>query len=125
MSENVDIFSLQTPACGYIIKVPQKIKKMREKTKERNLKMKNVKTLETAKGKLTYSLFCEDMDGVPHYGVSVVSSVFSDGETASVRDITTELPFAERLLALLADNAVLPSTLSEVIEECVAAEFTV
>lgn len=87
--------------------------------------MKNLKTLETAKGKLTYSLFCEDMDGVPHYGVSVASSLFSDGETASVRDVTTELPFAEKILALLADNAVLPSTLSEVIEECIAAEFTV
>lgn len=87
--------------------------------------MKNVKTLKTAKGKLTYSLFCEDRDGAAHYGISVTSTVFSDGETASVRDVTTELPFAERILSLLADNTVLPSTLSEIIEECVTAEFTV
>lgn len=87
--------------------------------------MKNVKTLETAKGKLTYSLFSEDRDGIERYGISVTSTVFGGGETASVRDVTTELPFAEKILTLLADNTVLPSTLSEIIEECVAAEFTV
>ena len=38
---------------------------------------------------------------------------------------TSELDFARKLLFMLADNLVLPSTADEVIEEFLAASFTV
>ena len=42
-----------------------------------------------------------------------------------VKDITSELDFARKLLFMLADNFVLPSTADEVIEEYITASFTV
>lgn len=87
--------------------------------------MKTIKTFEEAKGKLRYELFAEELDNKLHYGISVTSGIFGESETVSVKDITTDEGFAERILAMTADNFVLPSTLSEVMEELVAAEFTV
>lgn len=87
--------------------------------------MKTIKTFEEAKGKLRYELFAEKIDDAEHYGISVTSSIFGEPETATVKDITTEEEFAERMLRMIADNFVLPSTFSEVVEELVAAELTV
>lgn len=87
--------------------------------------MKTIKTFEEAKGKLRYELFMENYDSTERYGISVTSSVFGELETAAVKDITAERTFAERIFGLIADNFVLPSTLSEIVEELVAAEFTV
>lgn len=87
--------------------------------------MKTLSTIEAAKGKLVYTLFSEEQNGSEVYGITVVSSIFGDEETATVRDMTSELPFAERLIAVLADNVVLPSTLKEVVEEYVTAAYTV
>ncbi|MCH5194947.1 MAG: hypothetical protein J1F11_13390 [Oscillospiraceae bacterium] len=87
--------------------------------------MKTISTIETARGRLQYTLFSESADGAEHFGVTVSSKLFGDEEVVSVRDITTDPAFAERIAFLLADNLVLPSTLTEVIEECIAAEFTV
>lgn len=87
--------------------------------------MKTIKTFAEAKGKLRYELFAEELDGIPHYGISVTSSIFGEPETAAVGDITTETELAERMLSMIADNFVLPSTFSEVVEELVAAELTV
>lgn len=87
--------------------------------------MKTINTIETAKGKLLYTLFSEESEGSERYGITAVSSIFGDEETATIRDITTELDFAERLVHLLADNLVLPSTFPEVVEEYIAAKFTV
>lgn len=87
--------------------------------------MKTIKTFEEAKGKLRYELFAEEFDDRPHYGISVTSSIFGEPETAAVADITTETEFAEKMFRMIADNFVLPSTFSEVVEELVAAELTV
>ncbi|MCH5349329.1 MAG: hypothetical protein J1E40_08400 [Oscillospiraceae bacterium] len=87
--------------------------------------MKTISTIETAKGRLLYTLFSELMDGTERFGVTVSSKIFGDEEVVSVRDITTDPAFAEKIAFMLADNLVLPSTLTEVIEECIAAEFTV
>lgn len=88
-------------------------------------KMKTIKTFEEAKGKLRYELFAEETDNMPHYGISVTSDIFGEPETAAVSDITTETEFAERMFRMIADNFVLPSTFSEVVEELITAEFTV
>ena len=89
--------------------------------------MKTINTVETAKGKLLYTLFSEEAaDGnSERYGITAVSRIFGDEETATVRDITSELDSAEKLVYLLADNLVLPSTFPEVVEEYIAAKFTV
>ena len=87
--------------------------------------MKTINTIETAKGKLLYTLFSEKNEGPERYGLTVVSTIFGDEETAAVRDITSDYDFAERLAYILADNMVLPSTFPEVVEEYIAAEFTV
>ena len=87
--------------------------------------MKTISTTTTAKGRLLYTLFSEYTDGTEHFGVTVSSKLFGDEEVVSVRDITTDPDFAEKITNMLADNLVLPSTLTEVIEECIAAEFTV
>lgn len=87
--------------------------------------MKTISIIETARGRLLYTLFSEHMDGTERFGVTVSSKIFGDEEVVSVRDITTDPVFAEKITFMLADNLVLPSTLTEVIEECIAAEFTV
>lgn len=87
--------------------------------------MKIINTIETAKGKLLYTVFSETAGDTEHFGIAVSSKIFGDEETAAVAQITTNPAFVEKIAFMLADNFVLPSTLSEVIEECVTAEFTV
>lgn len=87
--------------------------------------MKTVNSIETAKGKLNYTLFSEENNGTETYGITVMSSVFGENESSTVKDITSDREFAEKIMYVLADNLVLPSTLSEIVEEYVAAEFTV
>lgn len=86
--------------------------------------MKIITTAETAKGKLVYTLFSENLDNSERYGISVTSTIFGTTETASLSDISSEMDFTEKLLYLMADNLVLPSTFREVAEEYVAAAFT-
>ena len=87
--------------------------------------MKTINTVETAKGKLLYTLFSEEKDNAERYGITVLSSIFGDSESATVRDITTDYDSAQKLVFLLADNLVLPSTFPEVVEEYIAAELTI
>lgn len=87
--------------------------------------MKVITQVEAARGKVVYALFSETKDGTLRYGIKVRSELFRAAEETSVKDITSELGFAERLLFTLADNLVLPSTADEVIEEYLAASFTV
>ena len=87
--------------------------------------MKTINTIETANGKLLYTLFSEEAEGTERYGITAMSKIFGDEESATVKDITSDIVSAERLACLLADNIVLPSTLSEVVEEYIAAESTI
>jgi len=87
--------------------------------------MKVITQIETARGKVVYELFSETTDGTVRYGIKVVSELFDETEETVVKDITSELDFARKLLFMLADNFVMPSTADEVIEEYLAASFTV
>lgn len=89
--------------------------------------MNIVTRAETAKGKVVYTLFSEPSADSEKdtYGITVRSELFGEPEEASVKDITTRREQAEKLLFVLADNLVLPSTLGEIIEEYVSASLTV
>ena len=87
--------------------------------------MKAITKVETARGRVVYTLFSEKSDVGERYGITVRSELFRNTEEAVVKDISSEREFAERLLFTLADNLVLPSTADEVIEEYIAAAFTV
>ncbi len=81
--------------------------------------------IEAARGKITYTLFCDAAGGTSSYGITVRSEIFGDVEESTVKDISSEKDFSQKLLFVLADNLVLPSTLDEVVEEYIAAAFTV
>lgn len=87
--------------------------------------MKAITKIETARGKLVYELFSETTGGTVRYGIRIVSEIFDKAEEAVVKDIASGLEFSRKLLFALADNLVLPSTAHEVIEEYLAAAFTV
>ncbi len=87
--------------------------------------MNIIEKIESAKGRVTYTLFSEPSNNMAAYGINVCTELFGESETASIRDITSDSAFAKKLLYLLADNLVLPSTLDEVVEEYLAASFTV
>ena len=87
--------------------------------------MKVITQVEAARGKVVYALFSEKTDGTVRYGITIRSELFKAAEETSVRDITSELDFAQKLLFILADNLVLPSTADEVIVEYLSASFTV
>lgn len=87
--------------------------------------MEIIKKTETARGMLTYTLFAENIADRVAYGISVKSELFGEAEVSEIRDITSELDFAEKLICTLADNLVLPSTLAEVTEEFLSAEYTI
>lgn len=86
--------------------------------------MNTITTIEIAKGKLRYILFSTASDGFTHYGITVNSTLFGD-ETATLSEISTDEIFVQRLMNMLADNMVLPSTFREVVEEYVTATMTV
>lgn len=86
--------------------------------------MNTIAMLETAKGKLRYILFSTNSNGFTQYGITVNSTLFGT-ETATLSEISTDEVFVQRLMTLLADNMVLPSTFKEVVEEYVAAAMTV
>ncbi len=87
--------------------------------------METVTTLETAKGKLVYTLFSTESDNTVYYGIKVTSKLFGDEEEASQEKISSDRSFAEEMLRLMADNLVLPSTFNEIAEEYITAAFTV
>lgn len=86
--------------------------------------MNTITTIEIAKGKLRYILFSTDSDGFTHYGITVNSTLFGN-ETATLSEISTDEIFVQRLMNMLADNMVLPSTFREVVEEYVSVAMTV
>lgn len=88
--------------------------------------LREVKTLTVANGRLHYILTAGNRpDDTTAYGVKVISSLFGEEEQAAVHDITSDKASAEKFLELLADNTVLPSTLTEIAEDYVASYFTV
>lgn len=86
--------------------------------------MNTITTIEIAKGKLRYILFSTHSNKLTHYGITVNSTLFGD-ETATLSEISTNEIFVSRLMNMLADNMVLPSTFKEVVEEYVTAAVTI
>ncbi len=86
--------------------------------------MNTIATVEAAKGKLRYILFSTKSDGFTHYGITVNCTLFGD-ETATLSEISTDEFFVQKLMMMLADNLVLPSTFKEVVEEYVTAAMTI
>lgn len=95
-------------------------------TFERGIIMNTLKTIATAQKRLCYSL-TESVreDGSISYGVKAATTLFGTSEEAAVEDISSDRQVVEKFVDLLADNLVLPSTLTEVAEEFVASFFTV
>ncbi len=95
-------------------------------TFERGIIMNTLKTISTAQNRLCYNL-TESVrdDGSISYGVNVTTTLFGTSEEAAVEDISSDRQIVEKFVDLLADNLVLPSTLTEVAEEFVASFFTV
>ena len=86
--------------------------------------MRLLKEISAAQGRVTYGLTEASFAGVPTYGITVSTSLFGDEETERVDHIAAQRDFTEKLFYLLADNIVLPSTMTEVIEEYVTASMT-
>ena len=86
--------------------------------------MNIVAKAEIARGKITYILFSTERDNITHYGIQVCSTLFGS-ETETLYEISSDIIFSKRLMLILADNIVLPSTFKEVVEEFLAVSATV
>lgn len=86
--------------------------------------MNTIATVKTAREKLIYTLFSTTSDDIVTYGIKVDSKLFGD-ESDILNDISSDIFFTQKLLFMLAENCVLPSTFKEVVEEYVAAASTV
>lgn len=81
--------------------------------------------LSLAGGKLTYRMTNSTVDGTMVYGIVIRCSLFSDDETVLIEAISSDATFVQKLMALLADNAVTPCCAREVVEDYIAACYTV
>lgn len=59
------------------------------------------------------------------YGIEVECTLFGDVQKSRVTDITSDYEFALQLLDIMADNAVLPATLKDIIQDFVDNKYTV
>ncbi len=75
-------------------------------------------------GKVRYQLFESKSNEGKNYSIKISSTLFDLPETATVSDVTTNIKLAEKFYGMLADCAVLPSTLHEVTEDFLSATFS-
>lgn len=75
-------------------------------------------------GKVKYELFESLDNGEKNYSIKISSTLFDLPETATVNDVTTNINLAEKFYGMLADCAVLPSTLHEVTEDFLSATYS-
>lgn len=88
--------------------------------------MTTLKEINVARNRLCYCLTENKRDdGSVSYGVRITTTLFGETETAAVEDLSSDKQLTERFLELAADNLVLPSTLTEVAEDYIAALYTV
>lgn len=89
---------------------------------------KIISELSVGNSKLKYRLIknTRSIDGQVNdvYGIEVESSLFDNLEIARVEDVTTKLEFAQELLETIADNAVLPTSLKEIIEDFIVEKYS-
>lgn len=86
--------------------------------------MNTIVTVKTAREKLIYTLFSTTSGDIVTYGIKVDSKLFGD-ESDTLNDISSDIFFAQKLLFILAENCVLPSTFKEVVEEYVSSAYTI
>ncbi len=87
--------------------------------------MKELKSIETACGRLIYILTESENEFESCYGIIIRCKLFGEEESASVDDISCDKEKTEQFMKLLADNNVLPCTLKDIAEDYLTAECTV
>ena len=87
--------------------------------------MKTIKTIETACGRLCYSLTETVTENGKSYGITIRTTLFGEEEIQSVNDISGDIDKMEQFIEVLAENNVLPCTLKDIAEDYIAAEYTV
>ncbi|MGN0587245.1 MAG: DUF6514 family protein [Oscillospiraceae bacterium] len=85
----------------------------------------NNNEISIAGGRLRYRLISENTEVGTSYGAEIICTLFGEEETARVYDMTYDRAAAARFVYLLADNAVLPSSLEDIAEDYIAAEYIV
>ncbi len=73
-----------------------------------------------ASGRLNYRL--TETDG--HFGLEISCTLFESAEKVTINDITTNEALAQRILYLLADNAVLPVNASDVVVDIISDTYS-
>jgi len=85
-----------------------------------------VKEAEIASSRLSYRIFeNDDKFGIASYGIQVSTQLFGGHEIEEVPDITSDIVQANDLFSLLVDNAVLPSTLKEIVYEYISLKYII
>lgn len=86
-----------------------------------------VNELSVGNSKLVYRLIknTKSIDGEVNdvYGIEVECSLFGSREISRVEDVTTKLDLATELFEVIADNAVLPSSLKDIIEDFIVKNY--
>lgn len=93
--------------------------------KKGNNTMKTIKTIETACGRLCYSLTETVTEYGKTYGITIRTTLFGEEEIQSVNDISGDIDKMEQFITVLAENNVLPCTLKDIAEDYIAAECMV
>ena len=87
-----------------------------------------INQLSIGNSKLVYRLIknTKSIDGQVNdvYGIEVESSLFSDKEIARVEDVTTKIDLAKELFEIIVDNAVLPSSLKDIVEDFIVKKYS-
>lgn len=58
------------------------------------------------------------------YGIEAECSLFGNKESARVQDVTTNLDLAKEIFDIIADNAVLPVSLKDIIEDFIVKKYS-
>jgi hypothetical protein len=89
------------------------------------MKMEILKKSESAGGKLTYQLIKTDEQGIPVYGIKIVSVLFGKTEEIFVSDVTCEPEKGAALFELCYGNTVLPDLLPDICADFILSEAIV
>lgn len=86
------------------------------------IKMEIVKTATLAGGRLVYQTFKNMQSGITVYGIKISSTLFSAPEEHIVSDVTVNPDTINILFDLCVENAVLPSTLQDIVEDFIICD---
>lgn len=87
-----------------------------------------INQLTIGNSKLVYTLFknTKSIDGQVNdvYGIAVECSLFDNKEISRVEDITTDVDLATEIFEIIADNAVLPISLKDIVEDFIVKKYS-